>query len=116
MFLKDEADGQKNIRALTSNTLYGAGAWTAEPSNSLTGSYAAEGPAALLGEGQLFLFFDKFAEGTYGALRSNGLANLAAPATWTDISSSVFFAGVRHGTPIEVPWEVYRAVALKAGE
>lgn len=116
MFLKDEADGQKNIRALTSSTLYGAGAWTTDPSNSLTGSYAAEGPSALLGEGQLFLFFDKYAEGTYGALRSNGLTNLAAPAAWTDISNSVFFAGVRHGTPIEVPWEVYRAVAQKAGE
>jgi hypothetical protein len=116
MFLKDEANGQKNIRALHSSTLYGEGSWTGEPSNPLTGNYAAEGPSALLVNNQMYVFFDKYGDGAYGALRSNGLTNLTAPASWADISSSVFFAGVRHGTPIEVPAEVYRAVAMKAGE
>lgn len=116
MFLKDEADGQKNIRVLSSSTLNGTGAWTSEPSARLTGDYGAEGPSALVSDGKVYLFFDKYADGKYGALVSTGLTNLVAPASWQDISNTVFFAGVRHGTPIEVPLEVYRAVALKAAE
>ncbi|MGE5787685.1 MAG: LamG-like jellyroll fold domain-containing protein [Myxococcales bacterium] len=116
MFVKDEADGQKNIRALTSSTLYGASAWNTDPSTPLTGNYGAEGPSALLVGEQMYLFFDKYGDGKYGALSPKGLTNLTAPSSWQDVSSSVFFAGVRHGTPIEVPWDVYRAVALKAGE
>jgi hypothetical protein len=116
MFLKDEADGQKNIRVLSSSSLYGTQAWNSDPSSALTGNYGAEGPSALQGESQVYLFFDKYADGKYGALVSSGLGNLTSASSWQDISSSVFFAGVRHGTPIEVPWDVYRSVALKAGE
>jgi hypothetical protein len=116
MFLKDEADGQKNIRALSSNLLHGTGAWNADPSAALTGNYGAEGPSIILGDGKLYLFFDKYGDGKYGALVSNGLGNLTLPTTWQDISNQVYFAGVRHGTPIAVPWDTYRAVALKAGE
>jgi hypothetical protein len=36
-------------------------------------------------------------------------------ATRTQRSASVFFPGVRHGTPIEVPGEVFEKVALYAG-
>jgi len=116
MFLKDEADGQKNIRVLSSTTLFGASAWTSDPSAAITGNYGAEGPSPLLVDGQMLLFFDKFADGLYGALRSKTLDALTAPASWTDISSAVFFAGVRHGTAIEVPFDVFRTVALKAAE
>lgn len=116
MFLKDEADGQKNIRVLSSDALNGIGAWTNEPSAPITGNYGAEGPSALVGDGKVYLFFDKYGDGKYGALVSAGLTDLVAPSSWQDISNTVFFAGVRHGTPIEVPFEVYRAVALKAAE
>ncbi len=116
LFLKDEADGQKNIRAVTSQQLFGAAAWTGETSSPLTGNYGAEGPSVLERDGQLFLYFDKYGEGAYGALRSTDLTNLASPSAWEDISSQVFFQGVRHGTPIEVPFEIFRAVAQKAGE
>lgn len=116
MFLKDEADGQKNIRALSSPLLFGAGAWTAEPSSPLTGAYAAEGPSALEDDGRLLLYFDRYGEGLYGALRSTGLVGLEAPAAWEEVSASVYFAGVRHGTPIRVPADVFREVALRAGE
>lgn len=118
MILKDEADGQKNLRALRSSLLFGPGAWTDAPSAPLTGNYAAEGPSLLERDGALFLYFDKYGEGAYGALRSestNEPATLSEPSAWQDISSSVFFPGVRHGTPIEVPWDVYEAVALEAG-
>jgi hypothetical protein len=113
MFLKDEAGDQKNIRALTSSSLL---RWTGPPSEKLTGNYGAEGPSVMERDGRLYLYFDKYGEGTYGALRSTGLTDLTNPASWEDISSSVSFTGVRHGTPIQVPWEVFRTVALKAGE
>ena len=116
MFLKDEADGQKNIRALSSPLLFGAGAWTAEPSSPLTGAYAAEGPSALEHDGGLMLYFDRYSDGLYGALRSRGVVGLDSPAAWEDVSASVYFEGVRHGTPIRVPSDVFREVALKAGE
>jgi hypothetical protein len=115
MILKDEADGQKNLRALYSDALFGEQAWTATPSAPLTGGYAAEGPSILRRDGEIFVYFDKYGEGTYGALRATEGA-LDTPAGWEDVSASVFFPGVRHGTPIEVPWEVFEAVALKAGE
>ncbi len=115
MIIKDEADGQKNLRALSSPLLFGEGAWTADPSAPLTGSYAAEGPSFLQRDGQLFVYFDKYGEGAYGALRATSESDLEAPVSWQDISSQVFFPGVRHGTPIEVPWDVFEAVAIEAG-
>jgi hypothetical protein len=115
MLLKDEADGQKNLRALRSTSLLGPNAWTSLPSAPLTGNYAAEGPSLLERNGELYTYFDKYGEGAYGALRATALDNLEQPSSWQDISSSVFFPGVRHGTPIQVPWEVFEQVALAAG-
>lgn len=116
MIIKDEAEGQKNLRAVTSPLLYGPGAWESEPSAPLTGEYAAEGPALLERDGELYLYFDKYAEGAYGALRATAAARLDEPGSWQDVSDSVFFPGVRHGTPIEVTWDVLRDVALHAGD
>jgi len=116
MVIKDEADGQKNLRALVSRELFGPDAWTVDPSAPLTGNYAAEGPSFLERDGSLFIYFDKYGEGAYGALEASTTLALDTPAAWNDISASVFFPGVRHGTPIEVPWEVFEAVAIEAGE
>lgn len=116
MIVKDEADGQKNLRALTSPLLFGDGAWTASPSAPLTGNYAAEGPSFLEREGALYIYFDKYGEGSYGALRAETKDALDTPGAWRDISDDVFFPGVRHGTAFEVPWEVYEKVALFAGQ
>lgn len=115
MVIKDEADGQKNLRALTSTALFGQGAWTATASDPITGNYAAEGPSFLQRQGQLYIYFDKYGEGAYGALEATMSEALDTPAAWRDISDAVFFPGVRHGTPIEVPPDVFRAVAQEAG-
>lgn len=116
MILKDEADGQKNLRALSSPKLFGEGAWLGGPSAPLTGNYAAEGPSLIERDGELLIYFDKYGEGAYGALRARTDEDPLSPASWEDISASVFFPGVRHGTPIEVPWSVFEKVALAAGE
>lgn len=116
MILKDEADGQKNLRVLRSDTLFGAGAWATDPSLPLTGNYAAEGPSLLERNGELYIYFDKYGEGAYGALKATSNGDLTAPSAWQDISNSIFFPGVRHGTPIEVPWDVFERVAIEAGK
>lgn len=116
MFLKDEAAGQKNLRVVSSPLLYGPGAWADKPSPPLTGAEPAEGPAPLIQDGQLLLLFDKYAGGGLGALRSRDLASLTDVAAWEDVSSSVFATTVRHGSVIEVPDDVFRAVALRAAQ
>jgi hypothetical protein len=115
MFVKDEAAGQKNLRVVSSPSLFGEGSWTGELSGPLTGAEPAEGPAPLIRNGQLLLLFDKYAAGGgLGALRSRDLVGLTDVASWEDVSSSVFAAPVRHGSVIELPQEVFRTVALSA--
>ena len=114
MFMKDEAVDQKNLRVVSSPSLFGKGAWTGEPSEPLTGTEPAEGPAPLIRNGQLLLLFDRYAGGGLGALRSHDLMALTDAASWEDLSSSVFAAPVRHGSVIELPEPVFRALALSA--
>jgi len=114
MFMKDEAPEQKNLRVVSSPSLFGEGAWTGEPSHPLTGAEPAEGPAPLIRNGQLLLLFDKYASGGLGALRSHDLVALNEVASWEDVSSSVSGVPLRHGSVIELPEAVFRAVALSA--
>jgi hypothetical protein len=116
MFMKDEAAGQKNLRVVSSPSLFGEGAWASEPSAPLTGAEPVEGPVPLVRDGQLLLLFDKYAGGGLGALRSRDLVALTDVASWEDVSSSVFAAPIRHGSVIELPPEVFRAVALRAAQ
>jgi beta-galactosidase len=116
MFMKDEAATQKNLRVVTSLSLFGEGAWPGEPSAPLTGTEPAEGPAPLIQDGRLLLLFDRYAGGGLGGLRSRNLVGLSDVATWEDVSSSVFAAPIRHGSVVEVPHEVFRAVALRAAQ
>jgi hypothetical protein len=116
MFLKDEAEGQKNVRVVSSPSLFGISAWTAEPSPALTGSYAAEGPAPLFQDGRLLLYFDKYGEQTTGALRARDSLDLTDPAAWEDITPSVSASRLRHGSLLQVDSDVFRAVALRAGQ
>lgn len=97
MFFKDERlrPPRKNIRWTS--------AWAAKgpygpPSGPITGDYWAEGPSAIMIGDFWYVFFDKYREGRYGAVRSKDLQQ------WEDISSQVSFPeGARHGTVFEVP-------------
>jgi beta-galactosidase len=116
MFMKDEAAGQKNLRVVSSPSLFGEGAWVGELSAPLTGAEPAEGPAPLIKDGQLLLLFDRYAAGGLGAIRSRDLDALTDVAAWEEVSGSVFATSVRHGSVIELPYEVFRAVALRAAQ
>jgi len=96
MFIKDETKEppQKNIRVTTSGSLYGP--WSA-PSTPITGKYWAEGPTSIKIDDTWYVYFDKYTEKKFGAVKSKDLIH------WEDISDKITFPdGVRHGTIFEV--------------
>ncbi|MDP4206808.1 MAG: hypothetical protein Q8859_12525, partial [Bacteroidota bacterium] len=67
------------------------------PSKPITGNYWAEGPTSIYINGVWIVYFDKYTQGKYGAVRSTDLVN------WEDISDQIDFPkGVRHGTVLKV--------------
>lgn len=100
MFLKDETlvPPQKNIRIAYSDKLTGP---YSEASAPITGDYWAEGPTVLRIDDRWIVYFDKYKEGKFGALRSKDLEH------WEDISTYISMPeGIRHGTALEVPRSV----------
>jgi hypothetical protein len=96
MFLKDETPDppQKNLRVAFSDKLTGP---YGKPSKPITGNYWAEGPTSIKIDGFWYVYFDKYRDRKYGAVKSKDLEN------WEDISDQVSFpGGVRHGTILKV--------------
>jgi hypothetical protein len=96
MFLKDETrnPAQKNIRTAVSTHATGE---YSKPSTPITGKYWAEGPTALKISNEWIVYFDKYTEHKYGAIKSTDLQN------WTDISDKISFPkGTRHGTAFTI--------------
>ncbi len=97
MFVKNEnsVPPEKNIRVTSSSDP--AGPYPAEVSEPITGDYWAEGPTALEVDSYVYVYFDKYRQNRFGAVRSQDMEN------WTDISDSVSFPeGIRHGTVFKV--------------
>jgi hypothetical protein len=97
MFLKNENPNppEKNLRVAVSDNA--AGPYPLQVSEPITGKYWAEGPtAAIVGE-YVYVYFDKYRERKYGAVRSKDMH------TWEDVSDLVQFPkGTRHGTVLEI--------------
>ena len=96
MYLKDETRKpiQKNIKIAYSDHL--TGPYT-KAGKSITGNYWAEGPTAVKIDGNWVVYFDKYTQKKYGAVKetANG---------WEDISEKISFpSGTRHGTVLKVP-------------
>jgi hypothetical protein len=68
----------------------------------ITGNYWAEGPTSLkIGE-EWLVYFDKYRDRKYGAVRSKDLVH------WEDISETVSFPkGARHGTVLVLTKEEF---------
>ncbi|MWB94063.1 prolyl oligopeptidase family serine peptidase [Flavobacterium sp. GA093] len=95
MYLKDETKVpvQKNLKIATSKKLEGPYTKASEP---ITGDYWAEGPTAIKIENKWIVYFDKYTQKKYGAVRETS-------SGWEDISERVSFPkGTRHGTVIKV--------------
>lgn len=103
MFLKDETKVpvQKNLKIATSKKLEGPYSKASEP---ITGNYWAEGPTATKINGEWVVYFDKYRDHKYGAVKQTSKG-------WEDISDQVSFPkGTRHGTVIKVSADVIAAL------
>ncbi len=103
MFLKNENPNppEKNIRMTQSK--FAAGPFPTQVPPPITGKYWAEGPTALEIDDYVYIYFDKYAEHKYGAVRSKDLKE------WEDVSDQVIFpAGVRHGTAFKVSAKIFK--------
>jgi acetyl esterase/lipase len=95
MYLKDETRNpvQKNIKIAVSKKLKGPYSKASDP---ITGQYWAEGPTAIKIDNNWTVYFDKYTEKKYGAVKET-------PQGWEDISAQISFPpGARHGTVIKV--------------
>jgi hypothetical protein len=105
MFLKNENPNppQKNIRLTIANKA--SGPYPVKVSEPITGKYWAEGPTALQVGKYVYLYFDKYTEHKYGAVRSKNMID------WEDVSDQVSFPkGIRHGTAFTVSDKVFNLV------
>lgn len=97
MFVKNEnpSPPEKNIRITISDNAQGP--YPVEVSAPITGNYWAEGPTPLVVGEYVYVYFDKYREHKYGAIRSKDLT------TWEEVSDSITMPrGIRHGTTFSV--------------
>ena len=95
---------EKNLRIARTRNL--AKGFPTKVSPSITGNYWVEGPAPLFVGDTLYVYFDKYRDHRYGAVRS-----LNHGETWEDVSDLVSFPrGIRHGTAFAVDTSVVEAL------
>jgi hypothetical protein len=91
MYLKDETRNpvQKNIKTAFSKKLTGP---YSKASQAITGNYWAEGPTAVKIDSNWVVYFDKYTQKKYGAIKETA-------SGWQDVSEEISFPeGTRHGT------------------
>jgi hypothetical protein len=102
MFLKNENINppEKNIRIAIAD--HAEGPYPTDVSEPITGDYWAEGPTPLIVGDSVYLYFDKYREHEFGAVRSKNMKD------WEDVSEIISFPeGTRHGTAIAVEKSVF---------
>lgn len=90
---------EKNLRVTFTDELKKG--FPAEVSANISGKSWVEGPAPLTIGEYVYVYFDKYREKKYGAIRSKD------GVIWEDVSDRVHFpSGTRHGTAFAVPMSV----------
>jgi hypothetical protein len=80
------------------------GPWAA-PSGSISGAQWAEGASPVKVGAYWYVYFDKYRDKKYGAVRSKNLT------VWEDVTDRVVMpAGVRHGTVFRAPEEIVKGL------
>jgi Glycosyl hydrolases family 43 len=104
MFIKNENPNppEKNIRMTKSiNPAH----FPTKVSAPITGNYWAEGPTAIKIGQHVYVYFDKYKDHQYGAIRSTDLN------TWEDVSNLLSFPkGIRHGTVFKVSESIFNTL------
>ena len=106
MVVKNENSNppEKNLRVTRTKDI--AKGFPTKVSAPITGKYWAEGPAPLFVGDALYVYFDKYRDHRYGAVRS-----LDHGETWEDVSDQVSFPkGIRHGTAFAVDASVVESL------
>lgn len=106
MVVKNENSNppEKNLRITRTKNIKAG--FPIEVSAPITGNYWAEGPAPLYVDDVLYIYFDKYRDHRYGAVRSTDHGK-----TWEDISEQVTFPkGTRHGTAFAVDAKLVKAL------
>lgn len=106
MIVKNENSNppEKNLRVTRTKDI--SKGFPTEVSAPITGNYWVEGPAPLYVGDTLYVYFDKYRDHRYGAVRSTDNGK-----TWEDISERVTFPkGIRHGTAFTVDTSVVKAL------
>ena len=109
MVVKNENSNppEKNLRITRTKNI--SKGFPTKVSAPITGNYWAEGPAPLFVGDTLYVYFDKYRDHRYGAVRS-----LDHGHTWEDVSGQVTFPrGVRHGTAFAVDASVVEGLIAK---
>lgn len=87
---------EKNLRVTFTDNLKSG--FPVSVSENISGKQWAEGPAPIVIGNYVYVYFDKYRDRKYGAIRSVDGAN------WEDVSELISFPkGTRHGTAIEIP-------------
>jgi len=100
MVLKDETrhPAQKNLRVASAESIIGPYSKASAP---ITGKYWAEGPSIVKDGNYWLVYFDKYTEGSMGAIMTKDWKN------WTEISDQLSFPeGTRHGTVFKVSEDI----------
>ena len=100
MVVKNETEKPpaKNLFLTSSASL--TGPWS-PPSAPISGPQWAEGASPIRIGSEWYVYFDKYRDKKYGAIRSRDLKS------WEDVTGSIAMpAGVRHGTVFRAPAEV----------
>jgi beta-galactosidase len=103
MVVKNENSNppEKNLRITKTKNIQDG--FPVEVSAPITGDYWAEGPSPLLVGDYLYVYFDKYRNHKYGAVRTKDRIH------WEDVSDEVTFPkGTRHGTAFSVKKSVLK--------
>jgi len=103
MVVKNENSNppEKNLRITKAKNIKDG--FPVQVSEPITGDYWAEGPSPLVVGDSLYVYFDKYRNHKYGAVRTKDRIH------WEDVSSEVSFpAGTRHGTAFPVKKSVLK--------
>jgi beta-galactosidase len=106
MVVKDETErpvAKKHLFLTSSSSLDGP--WSA-PSAPISGPQWAEGASPMRIGSFWYIYFDKYRDKKYGAVRAKSLGG-----PWEDVTDRVVMpAGVRHGTVFQAPENVVKGL------
>lgn len=97
MVVKNETPNPSAKYLFLTHALSPRGPWSA-PGPAITGPSWAEGPAPLRVGNEWMIYYDRYADKKYGAMRSRDLQE------WEDVTPQLRLpAGLRHGTALRIP-------------